>query len=205
MNSGYDLLSFSKMTLLTALMVILLAACNSTKMVSTYTDPDVSPDREKFKKIMVAVVTTNEQARRAAEDKLAAKGDRLFASHKLLSNEQITKSLPQSKGLIEEEGFDAVVTMKLLQTKTSSTPVAGYFNGDYWGYHTNFWTGFYQPGYWREDTNYYVETNVFSLEEGKVLWSGITTTTNISQANRVIGQVADEVHRQMLKDGFITK
>lgn len=187
------------------LALVLLSSCNTTKIVSAYTDPDIDQSREKFKKVMIAVVTTNEQARRSAEEKLAARDDRFVPSYKLLSNKQITQNLAQSKGLVEQEGFDGVVTMKLLTTNTSSTPVAGYYNGGYWGYHTNFWTGYYQPGYYREDVSYFVETNVFSLGADKVLWSGITSTTNISQADRVISQVADAVYRQMVKDEFITK
>ncbi len=191
------------------LALIILASfftsCNSTKIVSAYTDPDIDSNREKFEKVLIAVVTTNEQARRSAEDKLAARDERFVASHTLLTNKQLTQSLPQSKGLVEQEGFDGVVTMKLLTTNTSSTPVAGYYNGSYWGYHTNFWTGYYQPGYYREDVSYFVETNIFSLKEDKVLWSGITSTTNISQADRVISQVADAVYSQLSKDKFIVK
>ncbi|MEQ9300664.1 MAG: hypothetical protein RIF33_18985 [Cyclobacteriaceae bacterium] len=187
------------------LALVLLSSCNTTKIVSAYTDPDIDQNREKFQKVMIAVVTTNEQARRSAEEKLAARDDRFVPSYKLLSNKQITQNLAQSKGLVEQEGFDGVVTMKLLTTNTSSTPVAGYYNGGYWGYHTNFWTGYYQPGYYREDVSYFVETNVFSLGADKVLWSGITSTTNVSQADRVISQVADAVYRQMVKDEFITK
>lgn len=200
------MIKFTQTSLVTVLIaLVLFSSCNTTKIVSAYTDPDVDENREKFQKVMIAVVTTNEQARRSAEDKLAARDERFVPSYKLLSNKQITQSLPQSKGLVEQEGFDGVVTVKLLTTNTSSTPVAGYYNGGYWGYHTNFWTGYYQPGYYREDVSYFIETNVFSLEQDKVLWSGITSTTNISQANRVINQVADAVYRQMVKDGFIPK
>jgi hypothetical protein len=191
-----------------AILLLALASftsCNSTKIVSAYTDPDLDPNREKFKKVMIAIVTTNEQARRSAEDKMADRDERFISSYTLLTNKQITKSLPQSKGLVEEEGFDGVVTMKLLTTNSSSIPVAGSYSGGYWGYHTNFFTGYYQPGYYREDVSYFIETNIFSLKENKVLWSGITSTTNISQADRVINQVADAVYRQLVKDDFIAK
>ena len=43
------------------------------------------------------------------------------------------------------------------------------------------------------------------LKEDKVLWSGLTKTTNISKADRMVNQVAKAVYQQMVKDGFVSK
>jgi uncharacterized lipoprotein YajG len=51
--------------------------------------------------------------------------------------------------------------------------------------------------------NYIVATNVWSLKNEKLLWSGMTESTNPKKIDKVVNEVAKEVIYKMKEDKFI--
>jgi hypothetical protein len=182
---------------------ILAASCSTTKIVQSWKAPDASYTPEQFRKVLIIALAKDETSRRHAEDKFASHNNTFHASYLIFPNKQIIRDEETYKEVIKEQGFDGVVTLRLLSKDKENTWVAGNYTGGYWGFRNNYYSSFYQPGYYQENTSYTIETTVFSIKQDKLLWSGITSTTNPSSLNRTIDGVLKEVIMQMKKDKFI--
>jgi hypothetical protein len=121
-----------------------------------------------------------------------------FSSKEIMDNEE------KCRAILKDQGFDGIITLRVTDKKQERTYVPAAASSGYWGYHAQYYTGFYEKGYYQEDTKYLIETHVFSLKQDKLLWAGITesfTTSVIDEGT--VGDVMHEVRKQMIKDKFI--
>jgi len=72
-----------------------------------------------------------------------------------------------------------------------------------WGYYGYGWTGVYRPASTRSDTTLVVETLGYSLPLDKLLWAGVSTTTNPKEAQAFITELVDAAVKQMKKQKLI--
>lgn len=207
-----------------ALSLLFLASCSSgTAIVSSWKDPEVTNANTEFKKIMVVALVKNEATRRIVENRITAIGPKFVSSYSILNGNDLGLTKDQKLKILKDENYDAVVTMRLVDTvkETSYVPGTntsmyyGGYGGMYGGYgaYGGFggWYGmyspnYYDPGYYQDTTSYLVETNVFSLKSDKLIWTGTTKSANISSQD--IGLLVDSIIAtvmvEMKKDGFIT-
>jgi len=61
----------------------------------------------------------------------------------------------------------------------------------------------YDPGYLRTDTVVTVETNVFSVTDDKLLWSGVSETFNPNDVAKAVNDVADAVSEELRQQGLL--
>lgn len=183
-----------------------MTACSSTTIVSSWKSPDADANAESLKKVMVAVLVKDEATRRYTEGMIVKKNEALFPSYDLFTSKEIMEDTERCKQMLSAQGFDGVVTMQLLSIEESQNYVPGtYASGGYWGYHGYFYPGYYSPGYYTTDSKYIISTNVFSLKENKLLWSGVTSTLNPTSIDKTLAELSSVIHRQMVKDKFITE
>jgi len=158
-----------KKLLTLAIIALLLSACSSsTKIVNHWKDPSLKEaDLKELDNLMVAVLAANESSRRAAEDKISEINPAFVQSY-LVLNEKLSQNLEESKALMEGKDFDGVLVFRLVDKAKSTTYVPGSYSGGYYGYHSGYWGSYYDPGYYTENTTYYVETLLFSLKQDKL-------------------------------------
>lgn len=194
---------FLNLCLISLLSTVIASCSGSTHIVNSWKAPDAQLNKSDLDKVMVAVLSTNEATRRIAEDQLAAKNPGLSPSYKIITSEALARNVEESKQQLSAAGFDGVLIFRFLDTQESSSYVPPSYAGPgYWGYHRGYWGNYYDPGYYREDTEYIVESTLFSLEQDKLLWSGITSTLNPDRLDEMVNEIADEVYRQMVADGL---
>lgn len=207
-----------------ALSLILLTGCSSgTSIVSSWRDPDTTTAKEKFKKIMVVALLKDEATRRIAENRIAAIGPKFHSSYNLLNGNNLDLTKEQKIKILQDENYDAVVTMRLVDTQKETDYVpgtntsiyyggVGYGYGGMYGYGFGNWYGmysttYYDPGYYKETTYYMVETNVFSLKANKLIWTGTTKSSETSSQDLglLVDSIIATVMTEMKKDGFIAE
>ena len=186
-----------------SLVALFLASCSSTSIVNSWKDPNSTDNPDKWEKVLVAVQSASPVKRRVAEDEVSKLSEVLYQSYLIFPDEASVENEEALKRKIEQEGYEAIVTMRLIDQNKQTSYVPGSYTGSYWGYHRGYWGGYYNPGYYKEDSYYAIETQVFSLKEGKLVWSGITSTVNPSQIDKTIREVATLTLKQMQRDGFI--
>jgi len=207
-----------------ALSLVILASCSSgTTIVSSWRDPDTTTAKEEFKKIMVVALIKDEATRRTVENRITSIGPKFTSSYNLLNGTNLGLTKEQKLKILQDENYDAVVTMRLVDTTKETDYVPGtntsiyyggmgYGYGGMYGYGFGNWYGmyspvYYDPGYYQETTYYMVETNVFSLKQNKLVWTGTTKSSNTSSQD--LGLLTDSIIAtvmvEMKKDGFISE
>lgn len=202
--------------------ILALAGCGSnTSIVNSWRDPKITVAQEHFKKVLVVVLVKDEASRRVAENRIAASNPIFKTSYDYLN--ETTKALTKEQKLkiLHDENFDGVVTMRLVSTDKETTYVPGTYTGMYYGgfdgiysgvygYGFGNWYGmysdsFYDPGYYQETTSYMVETNIFSLKENKLIWTGTTKSDYVTDLGQTVDAIMQAVVDEMRKDGSLPK
>ena len=73
------------------------------------------------------------------------------------------------------------------------------------GYYYRNWNYYRTPGYYSTTKTYTIENNIFSIKEDKIIWTGITQTTNPEGVNKLTEEVTKVVYKKMVSEGFINK
>lgn len=184
------------------LSLIFLAACGpSTKIEKTWTDPSFTPGNVNFHKVLCIAQMPDESTRRIAEDKMVAAFQNVTAvpSYTYLQPADTVTGTVDAR--LKKDGFDGVVIMKLTAVDKSTsyvpgTTYGGYYGGRYGGYYGGY-GGYGTSGYYQEDKTYYVETNFYSIDNSKLLWSATTSSLNPSKIGKSLDQVIEELKIQL--------
>ncbi|PBJ16159.1 hypothetical protein [Flavobacterium sp. ACN6] len=210
-----------KYLLLFSAVVIFSSCASNTSIVNSWRDPKITVSQENFKKVLVVVLVKDEASRRVAENRIAA-GNEIFKTSYQYLNES-TKDLTKEQKLkiLQDENFDGVITMRLVSKEKETTYVPGTYTGMYYGGFDGMYTGmygygfgnwygmyspnFYDPGYYQETTSYMVETNIFSLKENKLIWTGTTESQYVTDLGQTVDAIMQAVVKEMRKDGSLPK
>lgn len=196
----------------------LIAACATTYMSSSWTDP--AYDRGPLKKVAIFAVHENATVRRLAEDQVAAHipvGTEAVASYTLFDN--VEKGMrEQIRARLIEEGFDGALVMRLVDISKHETYVPPYSYitpghpnyggvpyydsfGNYYGYvHGQVHT---VPGFISENTIAKMETILYTVPDSKMVWSGISERVNPESAQSVAHELAELISKELVGHGIV--
>lgn len=190
-----------------ALLFAALVSCNSTKIVTSWRDPEVVVNSAQLNKFVVAALLKNQAVRRRTEDLMASYyAGKAVQSYKELGEAELKENNEFYNQKLKREGFDGMVVMRLLQVDKDRRYVPGNYPAYYrsWGfYYGNAWSGFYMPGYYTTDKTYNVEVNIYSFKRDKLVWSAITSTVNPAGRDKLYDDVIKVVKKRMKKEGFL--
>ncbi len=191
---------------------MLVQSCSpSTKVISSWKDPEVHIDPDHLDKVMVGVLSPREANRRKAEEQISTYHKSLIPSYQVLGTQEIILDTAQSKAILKRQGFDGALLFRLVDKEKSTTYVPGSMNygmgygGGYWGYHNAYYGAYYDPGYYREEVTYVVECILYSFDKNRIIWTGLTTTVNPSDTEKSINDITTAVFEQMRLDGLFAK
>jgi hypothetical protein len=188
------------------------AAVHAATFKSTWKAPDAGTVGFAGKKVIALVIDKDQDLRVSAEEALvralAPYGVQGVAAYRLIPREEL-QDTDKAKGWFERAGAEGVVAMRVAGTdrKLTYTPdmwTASYY-GSWWGYYGYGWTTALGTGTVREDTVVAVETLVFSVTRDKLLWAGMSETTNPKSAEALIKRLVDEAVKEMKKEGLTRK
>jgi len=185
---------------------LLLAGCASTSLVQSWSDPQAGPID--FKKVIVFFFSEDEKVRHAAEDALVRQmqGTQGVAAYSLTPEAEY-EDLDKVKSRLQSEGFDGAVVMRLIGTEEKETWVPGRYPGQYYSfyrYYTYTRPMVYDPVFMeKKDEIVSVETNLYSLAEDKLIWSGVSETFNPWSASALANDVARSVAKDLKDKGLI--
>jgi hypothetical protein len=191
-----------KMKLLIPLSLIgLMFACApATKLQKSWIDPSFNATTAKpFTKILVVAPLKDEASQRIAEDKIVAqlKEGIGVPSYSYLKTNDADQKLVDEK--LKKDGFDGVILMRLKEVEKTTSYTPGISYGGWYGYRS------YSPGYYSQDKTFMVETNFYSVTEGKLMWSGTTTTLNPTSLEKTMDQIIAANKFELQKKGFLKK
>jgi hypothetical protein len=191
----------TKVLLVTAGLAIatFVMGCASTQMTDTWTDPTAKGAA--MSKIAVVCMTKDPGLRRIAEDTTASQmsGAQAIPSYQVLGEADL-KDREAVKTKLKAAGFNGVLVMRLASVSEQVDAVPyGTFDG-YYG-----WAGdaVYGPGYLETDTIVRVVSNLYSLDQNKLVWSGTSETFDPASAKQFMTDVGKAVAKSLQKDRII--
>jgi len=191
--------------LVVGIMLTLTACAPSMKITGSWMNKDVV-GHGKFKKIFLFVMTSNKGAQQTFENSQAkaaeSEGIATVKSYEVFGPNFLAHNPTKEEVIakIKETGCDAVFTSALIDAKSETRYVPGttsysYGYGGGYGYGGYGYGGFggyygssayiYQPGYYTEDKTYYVESNLYDVATGDVVWSVQSEAYNPSNLDNV--------------------
>lgn len=203
-----------KTNIVKALLIFTIAtsSCTSTKIISSWREPNKEVAVSSLKKVLVVALFKDETSRHKAEDQMAGylngKG---IVSYNYLNESFDKKNEEVLRERIKADGFDGAVTMRLVDvdkekiyTPGNTSLYPSYYR-NFSGYYYRSYSYFTDPGYYSTTKTYTIETNVYSIKEDKIIWSALTKTTDPEGVQKMTEEVAKVVYKKMLKEGFISK
>ncbi|WP_310380107.1 hypothetical protein [Flavobacterium sp.] len=219
--------NLKKILSLVLLSTIFLMSCvSNTSIVNSWRDSETTVANQEFKKVLIVALVKDEATRRITENKIVRSNTIFHSSFLFLNGTNLELTKAQKLKILEDENFDGVVTMRLVSTEKETNYIPGtntslyfggmgglYGNGMYGGLYGNGfgnWYGayannFYTPSYYQETTNYFVETNIFSLKQNKLIWTGTTKSSNATDVALTVDSIIATVITEMRKDGSLPK
>ena len=177
-------------------LITFLFSCQPTKITQSWSAKDIAP--KKYKKLLVlAVLPDNESELRTKienhlADDLRELGYLAIASNKVFPAGTFIKGdTARAASAIEGKGFDAILTIVLLDKKKERYYVPGKISEiSYQAQPTRFDNYYsaitertYIPGYYGEETKYLWENNFYDLYSKQMIYSARSRSFDISSKN----------------------
>jgi hypothetical protein len=199
------------------LVVVMLVQCGpATRITSTWKSPDTAINY--FNKIMVVgIINENDQSIQKEMEKhlvddlkelgydatsaYQVYGPRAFRN---LTEEQVNKEL-------QNKDIDAVLTIVLLSRETEKQyrrgsvyyrPGVIYYNR-FWGYYRSVYTRIETPGYFEIRTNYFWESNLYELNDQKLLFSVQTRSFDPVDISSLAHQYSHNIIQKMAEQSVL--
>jgi len=185
------------------------AAARGPEFTTTWKAQDVDVSFA-GRKVAALVISSDQHLRVSAEEQLVrelnGRGVQSVATYRMAPPEELT-SAERARPWFERASVDGIVALRPVSREKQITySPATWTTTNYstlWGYYGYGWPGVYDRGGTREDTTIVVETLVYSVPLDKLLWAGVSTTTNPKSAPEFIKQLIDAAVKEMRKSRFV--
>jgi len=202
----------SRVALVTAAAALSLSAALAAgpKFVSTWKAPEAAATSFAGRKVAALIISDDQNLRVSGEEALVRELADVgvpgaVASYRIVPREEL-RDADKAKGWYERAGADGVVAMRLVKADTRQTWTPSMWStpaySTLWGYYGYGWTAVYDPGSSRKETVAVIETLVFSVPLNKLLWAGVTETTDPKDAARIIKDVVAATVKEMARQGL---
>lgn len=193
--------------------VLWLSACGSTTFTSTWKAPNAQRVNPAGKSIAALVIYGDKKRRRDAEvylaNDLTTRGARGVAAYTLLGLDGYP-SVDYARARFKEAGVEGVVIMRLVAHDQTVIVDPGGFSGSAYGSFGSYYSSYgmsvsYSTGSVQTNTVVTIETLIYSLNQDKLLWGGVSRTSNPEGLQSLINEVADAVASQVAKEGLTAR
>jgi hypothetical protein len=196
---------------LTVASLICFSACSSTSVKSSWVAPDVSKIR--FKKVVVVMATPDSGGRRIIEDAVKARitGAECISSYTLLSTLDDLRDIDKVSAALKAAAADGVIVLRPISVSTEVNVIPGAV------YPLPYQTfrGYYQPAYGLSAMYYQepdqittdhivrMETSIYEVAGGRLIWSAATTTNNPEDIHKFIADLSSAIIKELVQQKLI--
>jgi hypothetical protein len=190
------------------LLALVLAGCATTHIVESWTAPGLTPADLQFDHVVAIAVMPEVARQRIVEDALAAAAEqtRVTPAHAILTPGDRAE-VDRLRQVLERNGIDGAVAVSLVGVDEKQTYVPGtprpYARRGFYGYYGAMGGVAYDPGYVRTDTYLVVETSLYDVAAGKLLWTGVSRTLNPSETDALIEGIVKAAREELRSQGLL--
>jgi len=187
----------SKLAVACTMLALVAVSCGApTHLAESWSNPAYAP--KPVKKVMVVGLGESQRRVIVFEDAMASQ----FTARKLeaIKGSTITKTagdLESFKEAVRQSGADLVAISRLVDVTdetvyhpggTAYMPMTGYYGMG--PYYSSAYVAVNDPGYVTTSKVYKVETNVYDVASEKLVWSGLSHTTDPSNLEQTVNEIA---------------
>ena len=164
------------------------------------------------KKVVAVVISSDESLRMSAEEALArelnSRGFVGVAGYRSIPAELLQDG-DKARAWFEKTGVSGVVVLRLLDVnkeRVSSSVVwtsVSYQSFD--NYYATAWQTVTPIGRGREVTNIAVETLLFDVAKGGLVWGGVTETSDVKNVQAYVAGLAGAISEELQRVGLVTR
>ena len=185
----------------------LFVGCSTTKIVDSWTAPGVVASDLSFEHIVAIAAVPDELRQRIVEDAIAgsATNTKVTPAYTLVSQAD-RADVDRLRTVLERHGIDGAITLSLVRVEDKTRYVPGAtraYPGGYYGYYGHMGTVIQEPGHYRTDTYVIVETSLYDVAEGKLLWAGVSRTLNPDSVDEVIEGIVEAANEDLRSRGLV--
>jgi hypothetical protein len=201
--------------LFVALPVIYFFGCSPTINMRTWSSTE---DYDKqFKKLLVMGLVNNVNLRNDVENEVvhaARKAELLSVNGMSLFPPELGKPFEDTervKSRLREGGFDGIITVTLIdiQSERYIPPNSQYrplvYYDRFRNYYYQTYELVYKQGYYAGSTRYFIETNLYELAQGKLVWSGRSASFEPLELENNLPKYASTLFDEFKREGIILK
>lgn len=198
--------------------MVVLAACSSTRVTSSWRSEDAINVNSRKVLVLGVMNNTNERAiKEHMEQNLVADLRAVGINAVAASSEFSPKAfnnMNENRAMrsLKNKGYDAVMTIVLLDKSKERVYNPGTVMYEPWGYYNRFWGYYrtmygrvYSPGYYSTNTSYFWESNLYDLSNNKLLYSVQSKSFDPSSYQSLGREYAKQVINDMDKQGLLVK
>nr|WP_162988877.1 DUF4136 domain-containing protein [Pedobacter schmidteae] len=191
-----------------------------TKITGSWVDKSARGKTVNGQTIFIASLTRNMKVRTELENGFTAllaqknvktvKGNDYF-------NPDFYKKIPAEKQLLSQirnSGANLILTISMINKNSETRYVPGirgyapfpYYRwyGGFYSYYNYWGPMFYEPGYYVTDKTYFMETNLYDIDNNKLLWSAQSETVNPGSIDNFVQTYPKVLIDQLVKDGLLS-
>ncbi|MEO7312100.1 MAG: hypothetical protein ABIX01_16980 [Chitinophagaceae bacterium] len=198
---------------------VLVVACTSSKVTSSWKDPSTSKELSTYQHVLVVGMQPNnrqlkEEMENYLSSYLAKEGINAKASYDEFGPKAFAKMTEDEvTDLVRKKGYDAVITIALLdkQKEQSYNPGSVNYNpiGTYYNrigrYYTTIYDRIYTPGYYSTNTDYFWETNLYDATQEKIIYSAQSKSFDPGSITSMSKEYGKSIVKDLSSKGLITK
>lgn len=180
-------------------------SCSNTRIVEQWTAPGLEPADLRFEHVVAVAVVPSETRQRIAEDALVARASRvkITPAYRVLSPAD-RGSVERAREVLMDLGIDGAIVVQLIGVDREQTYVPGTMvPGGFYGVYGSSWAGVYRPGYVVNDTLVRLETSLYDVTEGRLLWTAASETMNPSTLDDLIEEVVAAARKELAEQGLL--
>ncbi len=191
---------------LPGLIVAATVTIGAVKFTSTWAAPEAKSVTFKGQKVAALVISDDQSLRVSAEEalsrELTARGMTGVAAYRMIPAEEL-KNVEHAKGWFERGKVAGVVALRPVsrdKVKRYSPDIwmSPYYN-NLWGYYPYGWGGTYTVGSVSVDTVIVVESLIYQVSTAKLIWAGVSETTNPKSLQKLVADIVKEAAKKIQK------
>ena len=174
-----------------------------TQITTDWRAPETTPTP--FTKVVAIAMSQDEILRRVAEDEFVRRlpdNTEGVAGYTLIPESE-RGDVEKVKARLRDAGVDGAAVFRLVGRDDQVVYSPGSVNYSFYGYYGWAQPVVYQTGYLRTETTVRIESNVYSVADEKLVWSGYSETIDPDSARTVIGDVTRLVARRLQRVGWV--
>ena len=198
------------------LLLLLFSCATTTRMTASWSNPEFRENQ--FKKIVVAGIIDNVAARRSLElevvSELNRKGFNAVPAFNVFRPGYL-ESKPDPTDIqmkLADNGIDGAITLAVLDIKEDEYYVPGSTNYQprmnysmWWDYYYTTYDRIDNPGYYAQSTEVYVESQIFDVASGSVVWTAQSRTADPTSITDFTKSYASSMVAKALQDKALVK